>query len=801
MSFEQPTYSFSYPSGQPPTPTRTPTSATFPESFETPKQESSFYDPRVTWNTADPWAESPDFLKTPKYLTFSTPLKSPNKSAGTKRPLPGQNIEEEIASHVHHLSPHPERRLQPVEPSRRLSSSPNPSSTSKRACHRTTETELTPLKTSLDEEAASSMRSAGSMQTPPPTSTTASRSRRVENIPLAKKGKKSGLTQRRMSSPGRSRGGNTEQTAPHVEASPGFPSLQFSPELFNFPNAGPATAPVFPQTKLFWDDDQTQNAMSIDFLANDGFALGLGIDKNLDPFISTQDQDTPSRMPSATFQTLDESQDHLAIFPVSAKVPAKKFSKSANVVNPSMLFSSPGQSSDLPNLPSSQANIDSTLQPYAHQILDAEREIELLGPRKARKRRGTEVDSPAVKEALATLRDEDADRPPPRRSMTDTVLQSFDDTHVKAALKDRKAMEAQKQIAANRPQGARRLSPHKSVRGPSRRTRLTLTIDPTGRAKTESRVLEDAARPFSGSKMNVDSGTEEEDSSTTSDDMDIATSQHQSFGLARKKANRGKLTRFALDSKTHSQRSSYASTFASSNTAGGVNPTKPRVMSNLSSNFDDPSLLPLPSSDDRASSSTVISDRLDGRDAQGSNTETTMESDDGKGDAQSELKKIQQQRQRRKTRRQRQSPQLWGPEKARRGFEYPSLVSTNPIQPFPYSVGHDPFNISPTTITDPDLATPNSTRGSVVNSETTRCVCRVGDVDGGLMIQCDSCKKWLHVNCVGLNPRRLPEVYLCIFCTGNTPNVRGGRAREPQRALFPVTTAGSPLAHKSQRFR
>ncbi|KAL8647311.1 MAG: hypothetical protein Q9210_005635 [Variospora velana] len=794
MSFEQPTYSFSYPSGQPPTPTRTPTSATFPESFETLKQESSFYDPR-----------------TPKYLTFSTPLKSPNKSAGTRRPLPGQNIEEQIASHVHHLSPHPERTLPPVEPSRRLSSSPNPSSTSKRACHRTTETELTPLKTSLDEEAASSMRSAGSMQTPPPTSTTASRTRRVDNIPLAKKGKKSGMTQRRMSSPGRSRGGNTEQTAPLVEASPGFPSLQFSPELFNFPNAGPATAPVFPQTKLFWDDDQTQNAMSIDFSANDGFALGLGIDKNLDPFISTQDQGTPSRMPSASFQTLDGSQDDLAIFPVSAKVPAKKFSKSrlaANVVNPSMLFSSPGQSSDLPNLPTSQANIDSTLQPYAHQILDAEREIELLGPRKSRKRRGTEVDSPAVKEALATLRDDETDRLPPRRSITDTVLQSFDDTHVKAALKDRKAMEAQKQIAATRPQGARRLSPHKSVRGPSRRTRLTLTIDPTGRAKTESRVLEDAARPFSSSKMNVDSGTEEEDSSPTSDNIDIATSQRQSFGFAKKKANRGKLTRFALDSKTHSQRSSYASTFASSNTAGGVNPTKPQVMSNFSSHFDDPSLLPLPSSDDRASSSTVISDRLDGRDAQGSNTETTMESDGGQGDAQSELKKIQQQRQRRKT-RQRQSPQFWGPEKARRGFEYPSLVPTNPIQPFPYSVGHDPFNISPTTITDPDLATPNSTRGSVVNSETTRCVCRVGDVDGGLMIQwypfspcgSDSCKKWLHVNCVGLNPRRVPEVYLCIFCTGNTPNVRGGRVREPQRALFPVTTAGSPLAHKSQRFR
>ncbi|KAL9009356.1 MAG: hypothetical protein Q9173_005610 [Seirophora scorigena] len=739
MSFEPPTYSFSYPSAQPPTPTRTPTSATFAQSFgwETPRQESSFYDPRVTWNTADPWAESPDFLKTPKHLAFSTPLKSPTKSAGTKRPLPGQNIEEQIATHVHHLSPNPERTLPPVEPSPRLSSSPNPSSTSKRACHRSAETELTPVKTKQDEEAASSMRSADSMQTPPPTSTTTSRTRMVENIQFAKKGKNSGTTNRRMSSPGRTRAWDIEPAPPRVETSPGFPSLQFSPELFHFPSTGPATAPAFPQAKLFWDTAQPHDAMNIDFSANDSFGMGIGIGQGLDPFISTQDQGTPSRMPSASFQTLDGSQDDLAIFPVSAKAPTKSLMRSrlaAGGVDPSMLFSSPEHSSDLPNLPSSQAKIDSTLQPYAHQILDAEREIELLGTRRSKRRRCTEVDSPAVKEALATLRDDETDRPPPRRSITDTVLQSFDDTHVKAALKDRKAMEAQKQISASRSQASRRLSPNKSVQSPSRRTRLTLTIDSTGRAKTESKVVEDTVGPLPDSKMNVGSATEEEDSSTMSDDMHIATSQHRSFGFAKKKANRGKLTRFALDSKTHSQRSSYASTFASSNTSGGVKPTKPRSMStNMSSHFDDPSLLPLPPSDDRASSSPIISDRLDGREPHGSNTETTMESDDGKGEAQFELKKI---RQRRQLSKSRQSQQSSTQKNGRGAFQYPNPLSTNPIRPFPCTAGNDPFNISPTTITDSDLATPNSARDSVASSgKTTRCVCRAGDVEGGLMIQ------------------------------------------------------------------
>ncbi|KAI4124960.1 MAG: hypothetical protein LQ338_004543 [Usnochroma carphineum] len=581
------------------------------------------------------------------------------------------------------------------------------------------------------------MRSAGSMQTPPPTSTT--RSRRVEKIQPSKRVKKLTAASRRMSSPGRSKGGNAEPTAPQTDASPGFPSLQFSPEVFNFPSSGPATAPVFPQQKLFWDPEQSQDAMNIDFSTNDTFALGLGIDKTLDPFVSGPGQASPSRLPSASFQALDRTHDDLAVFPVSAKVPAKKFSKSrmaASVVNPSMLFSSPGHSSELPNVPSSHADMDSTLQPYAHQIQDAERDLEFQGPRKCKRRKGTEVDSPAVKEALATLRDEESDRPPVRRDIMDSVLQSFDDTHVKAALRERKAMEAQRRMSASRQPRGRRLSPYKSAKASQKCTTLELTIDSTGRAKTETKVAKDHTGPASDSKMHNESASEDDESSTSADDMDIAMSQRQSFGFAKKKANRGKLTRFALDSTTHSQKSSYASTFVSSSMVGGVKPTKQRVMSNLSSHFDDPSLLPLPPSDDRASSSTVISDRLDGRDAHGSDTGTTVDSDDGKGDAQSELKKIRQQRQQSKSRQSQRSSQQQS-----RGFEYPNPLSANPIQTFPYTGnltpthgGIDPFDISPTTITDPDLATPNSARDSHVSGDSTRCVCRGAESDGELMI-------------------------------------------------------------------
>jgi hypothetical protein len=68
-----------------------------------------------------------------------------------------------------------------------------------------------------------------------------------------------------------------------------------------------------------------------------------------------------------------------------------------------------------------------------------------------------------------------------------------------------------------------------------------------------------------------------------------------------------------------------------------------------------------------------------------------------------------------------------------------------------------------------------------------------------MFIQCESCTKWLHVRCVGLNQQSLPPVYVCIFCTGSTPVARGGRVREPLRRE--VLGRDSPLGYKSGGYR
>ena len=58
----------------------------------------------------------------------------------------------------------------------------------------------------------------------------------------------------------------------------------------------------------------------------------------------------------------------------------------------------------------------------------------------------------------------------------------------------------------------------------------------------------------------------------------------------------------------------------------------------------------------------------------------------------------------------------------------------------------------------------------------------------------ESCDNWLHADCVGIDHRSLPPVYVCAFCA-QTPNLRGGRIREPAKGISRMGL--SPLAHKS----
>ena len=734
MLTDIPLLSFSYPGGEPPTPTKTPTSPNFfLNSLQTPKQDSRSHGPYSPWSPVFPSATNAEF-KTPTRLSFTTPTHTPVESS---RHSTGQDLETEIASHVHHLSPNPNLPLPPVEQAKQLSSSPNIPLTSHSGTSHFDSAELSKVqKPTLDTSVGASTTSAGSMQTPPPTSTSTSR-RKAQQAQAARLAKYSAETNRRMSFPNSTRDDQVGVSTSQVEESPQqFSTLQFSPEGFGFPMSGAATAPVYPQHKLFWDPEQGNETLNMDFAMDDSFAV-FGMQKNLDPFTSAEDLGSGVHFPtSPDFNLLSPSNDNLAAFPstfpespsrtATSITMARKPSR-GHAVNPSLLFSSPSRTAEVSNVPPTvQAIQDDTLKPYALQLRDAQMEMGMENARRPKRKRGPESgDSPAVRAAIQTLREDGVDRAKvkddlitpgeelsTKRTKSRNSSGNTNDDHTGAPLPLHK-----QRSRTNLHTSSKNLQAHK-------RASVTLTIDASGRAKTETTIMDDA-RP--ASRMDVDSD-DNSDTSSSSSSTGMVMSQPQSFAYPSSKQKQPSLGRFTSDSKSHSQKSSYASTRGSSAPSHThFDPAGNRKQSNL--------YMQLESQQSRSSYHNVV-----GED-DGSEADTVIDTDDDRGDAQSELKKIIRSRSSHKKNSKRT---MW-PESKNPVAEQRRTHQTQDFAGGPYYMhnsmtpGHRSYNdrysnISPTTITDPDLATPSTVRSNL-SSDSVRCRCQNSHDDGRLMIQ------------------------------------------------------------------
>ena len=531
-----------------------------------------------------------------------------------------------------------------------------------------------------------------------------------------------------MSFPNFGKGEGTHGSTSHMEESPQqFPALQFSPEGFSFPMSGPATAPVYPQHKLFWDPEQGGDSMNIDFPLDETFpAFGMGIQKTTDPFVSPSDHANGMHFPtSPAFNLISASNDNLATFTSSSYAESPSHTSTSahgkfagNVVNPSLLFSSPGRGADVAPMPVvTQAIQDDVLRPYAHQMRDAQIELEMQLARKPKRKRVPEADdSPAVKAALRTLRGDQNGRSDIERDHIDDIIEA------KAIARSRSRNSyghAKERLEAGPSSlqskgGLSRL--HESQR---KRSSVTLTIDASGRAKT---VVADDPKPASRSDTKMDSESEDSESDSSSSSAEMVMSQPQSFAFPSQRQKQPRLGRFLNDAKSHSQRSSYTSTLGSGSTAQV--PSTRRTSSNLNIR--------------QSSQAYNGADRIEVE----SEAETVIDTDDDRGDAQSELKKVLQSRSQKKVSKQAVRPE------SRDGFTgqrraYPSSQA-GPLLPYyttgSHTPGHhgyqDPYsNISPTTITDPDMSTPTTGRESNASSDSTRCVCHMTEDFGEVMIQ------------------------------------------------------------------
>ncbi|MCJ1402956.1 hypothetical protein MMC11_006178 [Xylographa trunciseda] len=751
-------FSISFSNGQPPTPTRTPTSATFGQNiFHTPKAESSFYDPRVTWNTADPYATSPNLLKTPRPYVPTTPIIRKSSTTSGQNTLGlGRDIETETVSHAHHPPATPSQPLSLVKATGQPSSSIDLRSAKR--CRMDGEETFTSSASGAALDTDSSFRSAGSMQTPPPTSTSATR-RKAQQAQVAKLVQQSAAAGRRMSVPLFPQAGNVESSVARTEASPEqFHSIDFSPDIFDFSMSGPATAPIFPQNKLFWEPKDNDD-MTIDFPADLANPFGTPRQPPLDPFISVHSHSLNSG-PQTSIPFLDfrefgtktslkdtaSSCFTQASFVSTAEPVGDRNmyqGTSMNSVDPSLLFSSSSKGlepSDTCMVSTRVLDADA-LQPYAYQIQEARRDKAFCGITKPKKKRKPDCDSPAVKAALETLRGDNSERPKLGRNATDSVT-------IRTNTDTRPACGQSSEVRLDETLNQRRSSSVKQIRSQrihrkafysQQRIALALTIDSSGRARTETRPFVDGIDPANvqGDLTNLDKESDDSDSDGSSNQSTIGmiTSQAPSFDFSSQNTRNTKASRLAQNSVSHSSKSSYTSTYTSSSLAENWHSTN-----NAKSSFSTSSRVGEPGiklvQNQLAPSTSYDPVILTTPEEEASEAETQFEPTEATGSAQHELRKVLKGRQ--EARKSMSERRGWSKQE--------SISRPTEDQYITHQKGttSNLSGTSPTTISDPDLPSP---RSSSSISENVRCICHNTLKDGPMI-------SWYALN----SPQMLDEL-------------------------------------------
>lgn len=532
-----------------------------------------------------------------------------------------------------------------------------------------------------------------------------------------------------------------------------FGNLPSSPDLFQLPSIDSATSPsFFPQHRLFWDGD----------LEHQSDGIGLP-GSSADPFDSntthsfdiTNDPISISNIPP--LPAIDNSMHGLSEFsgsnefcltsaaPDNTLLPAP-FSTSPRLPmtrlleDPAMFLSSPARRFGPPQpTPGKRLFPRETRQPYHHQTEESKRE-EL---RRARSR-NTQPSGSSL--SLAADDDDDDDdytprklRPGMARSVTHNAVLTGP-SHRRPPLNPSLSSGMMSSTSGIRKSPSKgRSSPLKSLRerqlspahsvasGFSTRSQsLVLKIGKDGRAKTEMQIVTEPAAtgltdPITAMDING-SVTEDESDLAEYSDYPILHSHHPSFAFS--DAGRSVYERSESGSRPHSKCSSYSSSTAHS---GRLSPWA----GSSRGGSRRPQYRPV--SEDWQRTPTKRPSALANPDLTYNSPSTTDDQDDeDTGDAQHALRQVLKGRGRNL---KHHIVSGYRPRGNRRSLAAAHLRSSPPPRfGGELDLRSRDSNASPTTITDPDLATPSTNRHSNP-SNGTRCICNSMDNGGHLMIQ------------------------------------------------------------------
>lgn len=654
----------------------------------------------------------PTHRPSPQFELFTPTQGQMNQKLAYSNEIPS---DADLMSHAPHFPPNPNLSMAMGDHSRQDSMSTEISPTKQENMGLSGSD---PYGASSHTQAVDRRWSAGTLQTPPQTSPILGKDFKKPTRPGSSS---------RLSSKGRQRQHATVKNTTTPAKPPPFSPDPFSGSDYTLP--GPATAPAYPQHKLFWDPN-CMSSMDVDFMGANPMSFNTTQAEDAMGWIPTSSQsfDEPVMSSGITMPPWESPMSKVQVRRKSSTGGAR--SKAANApsqglrhksttsshsrgssrtsqapehaVNPLLLCSlssSPTKSaafsdSTLPR----DGQQQKTRQPYQHQLEQLRREREM------------EIDpqfssaSPSENIRPTSAMAKPVGRPPVRRCMTESSIAP------PASRVRPLSMASSRPFPPAKAAGpvVRRASPVKG-RKPrsdgiregttsSKRTSITFSIDENGRAVTETRLISDGAAM-------------DEDSDSSQGNDDFTTSRNASFTCADEIPRPPKLARFAT-------KSSQSGTDAR-NPSGRVS----LGYSNGSAHAS------FASEDVDSDTETAIMEEMGGR---------------SQGNARNALREVLGQR---------SKASLGQPNRAGQAFAKPRIgfnssaattttTTTTPTHHRQYSgYSNASTNISPTTITDPDMSTPSTDRDSQAESSngesSTRCVCSTQDGGGGghLMIQ------------------------------------------------------------------
>ena len=478
-----------------------------------------------------------------------------------------------------------------------------------------------------------------------------------------------------------------------------FPTLQFSPEMFSNSPFGPATAPIYPQQRLFWDPNMGNMDPAVGLpQCQDPFALPNDFSES---FASTSTvmpsfQPSPQLPPQQPYDLPPVSRPMMTGYIDGAAYP-QPFHTSPRAPptrddNPSMFLSSPARRFGHQDLhPSQVPNAIVREKPaYHHQIEESRREKEARRSRKNDPRHPSVTRSvmEALRRPVSPVKEL---RPGLKRSLTHSGVGAR-----QAHLRQQSHVSFLDNLSnasgsTNRSRNGR-VSPLKSLTESingrtsssrnSKRASVSLAIDENGVAKTViTKVPEDDG-------MDLDDESSDSDvSSRDEHDFTALRSQQNSFAFAEDEEPE---RLYGSSNRLHSHsKSSSHSTMASNNSTWQSSRTSSNTSRNVAHTRAQIQRKPLP-----------IDNELSVTEAH-------------PGDAQQALRAIIQDRSR-----------------STSANDSVQFNSSPPIQQNQFNA----FNISPTTITDPDLGTPSTDRGSFTSNGSTRCICNSNSADPNVVM-------------------------------------------------------------------